>query len=65
MYDVIEKYLKICDYTFYASDGMHVNTQLEPSIVNEAEAMLSMRFFSIFLCELIISISKKSAIYGM
>lgn len=37
MYDVIEKYLKICDYTFYASDGMHVNTQLEPSIVNEAD----------------------------
>ena len=65
MYNVIEKYLKICDYTFYASDGMHVNTQLEPSIVNEADGNVMMRFFSIFLCELNISISKKSAIYGM
>ena len=37
MYDVIEKYLKVYDCTIYASNGMYVNTQLEPSIVNEAD----------------------------
>lgn len=65
MYDVIEKYLKICDYTFYASDGMYVNTQFEPSIVNEADGYVIDVISYVFLCELNISTSIKSAIYGM
>ena len=65
MYDVIEEYLKVNDCTIYASNGMYVNTQLEPSIVNEADGYVIDVISYVFLCELIISTSIKSAIYGM
>lgn len=65
MYDVIEKYLKVYDCTIYASNGMYVNTQLEPSIVNEADGYVIDVISYVFLCELNISISVKNAIYGM
>ena len=45
MYDVVEEYLEVYDCNISASDSMYVNTQLDPSIVNEADAEDSDRFY--------------------
>ena len=51
VYDVIEEYLEANDCTIYACDGVYVDAQLEPSIVNEADAEDPDRFYP--LCSLI------------
>ena len=51
VYDIIEYYLEANDCTVYASDGVYVDTQLEPSIMNEADAEDPDRFYP--LCSLI------------
>lgn len=51
VYDIIEDYLEANDCTVYASDGVYVDTQLEPSIMNEADAEDPDRFYP--LCSLI------------
>ena len=51
VYDIIEEYLEANDCTIYASDGVYVDAQLEPSIMNEADAEDPDRFYP--LCSLI------------
>ena len=51
VYDVVEAYLEENDCTIYASDGVYVDAQLEPSIVSEADAEDPDRFYP--LCSLI------------
>ncbi len=51
VYDIIEEYLEDNDCTIYASDGVYVDAQLEPTIMNEADAEDPDRFYP--LCSLI------------
>ncbi|MBR6630258.1 MAG: hypothetical protein IKL03_09960 [Bacteroidaceae bacterium] len=51
VYDTIEAYLEANDCTIYASDGVYVDAQLEPTIMDEADAEEPDRFYS--LCSLI------------
>ena len=51
VYDVVEEYLEANDCIIYASEGVYVDAQLEPSIVNEADAEDPDRFYP--LCSLI------------
>ena len=51
VYDLIETYLEENECTIYASDGVYVDAQLEPSIMSEADAEDSDRFYP--LCSLI------------
>ena len=51
VYDIIEAYLEENDCTIYASDGVYVDAQLEPSIMDEADAEDPDRFYP--LCSLI------------
>ena len=51
VYDVVEEYLEVNDCTIYASDGVYVDAQLEPSIMSEADAEDPDRFYP--LCSLI------------
>ena len=51
VYDIIEAYLEENDCTIYASDGVYVDAQLEPSIMSEADAEDPDRFYP--LCSLI------------
>lgn len=51
VYDIIEAYLEANDCTIYASDGVYVDAQLEPSIMDEADAEDPDRFYP--LCSLI------------
>ena len=51
VYDVVEAYLEANDCTIYASDGVYVDAQLEPSIMSEADAEDPDRFYP--LCSLI------------
>jgi hypothetical protein len=51
VYDIIEEYLEENDCTIYASDGVYVDAQLEPTIMNEADAEDPDRFYP--LCSLI------------
>lgn len=51
VYDIVEAYLEENDCTIYASDGVYVDAQLEPTIMNEADAEDPDRFYP--LCSLI------------
>ena len=51
VYDIVEEYLEANDCTIYAADGVYVDTQLEPSIMSEADAENPDRFYP--LCSLI------------
>ena len=51
VYDIIEEYLEANDCTIYASDGVYVDAQLEPTIMSEADAEDPDRFYP--LCSLI------------
>ena len=51
VYDVVEQYLEANDCTIYASDGVYVGADLEPTILNEADAEDPDRFYP--LCSLI------------
>ena len=51
VYDVIEAYLEENDCTIYASDGVYVDADLEPSIMSEDEAENPENFFP--LCSLV------------
>ena len=51
VYDIIEEYLEANDCTIYASDGVYVDAQLEPTIMDEADAEDPDRFYP--LCSLI------------
>ena len=51
VYDIIEAYLEANDCTIYASDGVYVDAQLEPTIMSEADAEDPDRFYP--LCSLI------------
>ena len=51
VYDVVEEYLEANECTIYASDGVYVDAQLEPTIMNEADAEDPDRFYP--LCSLI------------
>ena len=51
VYDIVEAYLEENDCTIYASDGVYVDAQLEPTIVSEADAEDPDRFYP--LCSLI------------
>lgn len=51
VYDIIEEYLEENDCTIYASDGVYVDAQLEPTIMSEADAEDPDRFYP--LCSLI------------
>ena len=51
VYDIVEAYLEANDCTIYASDGVYVDAQLEPSIMREDEAENPDNFFP--LCSLI------------
>ena len=51
VYDIVEAYLEENDCTIYASDGVYVDAQLEPSIMSEADAEDPDRFYP--LCSLI------------
>ena len=51
VYDIVEAYLEANDCTIYASDGVYVDAQLEPSIMSEADAEDPDRFYP--LCSLI------------
>ena len=51
VYDVVEAYLEANDCTIYASDGVYVDAQLEPTIMDEADAEDPDRFYP--LCSLI------------
>ena len=51
VYDVVEAYLEANDCTIYACDGVYVDAQLEPSVMNEADAEDPDRFYP--LCSLI------------
>ena len=49
--DIIEAYLEANDCTIYASDGVYVDAQLEPTIMDETDAEAPDRFYP--LCSLI------------
>lgn len=51
VYDVVEAYLEANDCTIYACDGVYVGVDLEPIILNEADADDPDRFYP--LCSLI------------
>ena len=51
VYDAVEAYLEADDCTIYASDGVYVDAQLEPTIMDEADAEDPDRFYP--LCSLI------------
>ena len=51
VYDVVEAYLEANDCTIYACDGVYVGADLEPIILNEADAEDPDRFYP--LCSLI------------
>ena len=51
IYNIIESYLEENNCTIYASDGVYVDDQLEPSIMSEADAEDPDRFYP--LCSLI------------
>ena len=51
VYDAVEAYLEANDCTIYASDGVYVDAQLEPTIMSEADAENPDNFFP--LCSLI------------
>ena len=51
VYDIIEAYLEENDCTIYASDGVYVDAQLKPAIMDEADAEDPDRFYP--LCSLI------------
>ena len=51
VYDIIEAYLEANNCTIYASDGIYVDTLLEPTIMDEADAEDPDRFYP--LCSLI------------
>ncbi|MBR3984297.1 MAG: hypothetical protein IKJ09_09440 [Bacteroidaceae bacterium] len=51
VYDIIEAYLEANDCTVYASYGVYVDAQHEPSIMSEADAEDPDRFYP--LCSLI------------
>ena len=51
IYDIIEAYLEANDCTIYASDGVYVDVQLEPTIMGESDAEDPDRFYP--LCSLI------------
>ena len=51
VYDIIEAYLEANDCTVYASDGVYVDADLEPTIMDEADAEDPDRFYP--LCSLI------------
>ncbi|MBR5147669.1 MAG: hypothetical protein IKV15_00510 [Bacteroidaceae bacterium] len=51
VYDIIEAYLEANDCTIYASDGVYVDAQLEPTILSEADAENPDNFFP--LCSLV------------
>ena len=51
VYDIIEAYLEANDCTIYASDGVYVDAQLEPTIMDERDAEDPDRFYP--LCSLI------------
>ena len=51
VYDLIEAYLEENDCTIYASDGVYVDAQLEPTILSEADAEDPDRFYP--LCSLV------------
>lgn len=51
VYDIIEAYLEANDCTVYASDGVYVDADLEPTIMSEADAENPDRFYP--LCSLI------------
>ena len=51
VYDIIEAYLEANDCTVYVSDGVYVDAQLEPAIMDEADAEDPDRFYP--LCSLI------------
>ena len=51
VYDAVEAYLEANDCTIYACDGVYVGADLEPIILNEADADAPDRFYP--LCSLI------------
>ena len=51
VYDVVEAYLEANDCTIYASDGVYVDADREPSILSEDEAENPDNFFP--LCSLV------------
>ena len=51
VYDIVEAYLEENDCTIYASDGVYVDADLEPTIMSEDEAEDPDRFYP--LCSLI------------
>ena len=51
VYDVVEAYLEANDCTIDASDGVYVDAQLEPTIMDEADAEDPDRFYP--LCSLV------------
>ena len=51
IYDIIEAYLEANDCIIYGTDGVYVDGQLHPEIINAADAEDSDRFYP--LCSLI------------
>ena len=51
VYDIVEAYLEANDCTIYASDGVYVDADLEPTIMSEADAENPDNFFP--LCSLV------------
>ena len=51
VYAIVEAYLEENDCTIYASDGVYVDADLEPSIMSEDEAENPENFFP--LCSLV------------
>ena len=51
VYDLIEAYLEENECTIYAADGVYVDADLEPTIMDEADAEDPDRFYP--LCSLI------------
>ena len=51
IYDIIEAYLEENDCTIYASDGVYVDTDLDSTIMSEADAEDPDRFYP--LCSLV------------
>lgn len=51
VYDIIEAYLQANDCIIYATDGVYVDAELQPSVISEADAQDPNRFYPI--CSLI------------
>ena len=51
VYDIVEAYLEENECIIYASDGVYVDAQFEPTIMDEADAEDPDRFYP--LCSLI------------